>query len=42
VTLPDGRRIVLVALLEDSPADDAARDAVLAKVARTVYAAYVP
>jgi beta-lactamase class A len=42
VTLPDGRRIVLVAFLTASPADDAARDAVLAKVARTVYAAYAP
>jgi beta-lactamase class A len=42
VTLPDGRRIVLVALLAASPADDATRDAVLAKVARTVYAAYAP
>jgi beta-lactamase class A len=42
VTLPDGRRIVLVALLAASPADEAARDAVLATVARTVYAAYAP
>jgi beta-lactamase class A len=42
VTFPDGRRIVLVALLTASPADDATRAAVLAKVARTVYAAYAP
>jgi beta-lactamase class A len=42
VTLPDGRRIVLVAFLAESSADDATRAAVLAKVARTVYAAYAP
>jgi beta-lactamase class A len=42
VTLPDGRRIVLVAFLTASSADDATRAAVLAKVARTVYAAYAP
>jgi beta-lactamase class A len=42
VTLPDGRRIVLVAFLTASPADDATRAAVLAKVARTVYTAYAP
>jgi beta-lactamase class A len=42
VTFPDGRRIVLVAFLTESPADDATRAGVLAKVARTVYEAYAP
>ena len=40
--LPDGRRVVVVALLAESRADAATRDAVLADVARTVYAAYAP
>ncbi len=42
VTLPDGRVIVVVAFLRDSPANDAARDETLANVARAVADAYVP
>jgi beta-lactamase class A len=42
VTLPDGRVIVVVAFLQDSPANDAERDATLANVARAVADAYVP
>ncbi len=41
VTLPDGRRVIVVAFLADSTAADDARDAVLASVARAVYETYV-
>lgn len=42
LTLPDGRRIVIVALLNASSAPSAAREATLAEVARAVYEAYGP
>ena len=42
LTLPDGRRVVIVALLNASHADDATRAATLANVARVVYEAYAP
>jgi beta-lactamase class A len=42
ITLPDGRRVILVAFLYASHADEATRDGVLAKVAQTVYDAYAP
>lgn len=42
VTLPDGRRIVIVACLAQSHASDAERDATLARVARAVADAYAP
>jgi len=42
VTLPDGRRIAVVALLAESHADEATRDATLAQVARAVAEAYAP
>jgi beta-lactamase class A len=40
LTLPDGRRIVLVAFLADSHANPGARDATLARIARAVYETY--
>ncbi len=42
VTLPDGRRVVVVALLAGSRAEEAAREATLASVARAVADAYAP
>jgi beta-lactamase class A len=42
LTLPDGRRIVLVAFLADSHANPGARDTTLARIARAVYETYVP
>jgi len=42
LTLPDGRRIVLVAFLAKSHADAGARDATLARIARAVYETYAP
>jgi beta-lactamase class A len=42
ITFPDGRRIVVVALLHASRADDDTRDATIAAVARAVYDAYAP
>jgi len=42
VTLPDGRRIAVVALLAGSRADEATRDATLARVARAIADAYAP
>ena len=42
LTLPDGRRIAIVALLADSSADAATRDATLARVARAAYDAFGP
>ena len=37
VTLPDGRRVALAVFVSDSPANDAARDRVIADVARAAY-----
>lgn len=42
LTLPDGRRIAVVALLGESSADEATREATLARVARSVADAYGP
>ncbi len=42
LTLPDGRRIVIVALLSGARGDAASRDAVLARVARAAYDAFGP
>ncbi len=42
ITLPDGRHIIVVALLGASRADAATRDATIAEVARAVYDAYGP
>ena len=42
VTLPDGRRVVVVAFLAASHAEEAAREATLASVARAVADAYAP
>jgi beta-lactamase class A len=42
VTFPDGRRLVVVALLAASKADSATRDAVLARVASAAYDAFAP
>jgi beta-lactamase class A len=42
ITLPDGRHIIVVALLSASRADEATRDATIAAVARAVYDAYGP
>lgn len=42
VTLPDGRRLAIVALLAESAADEPTREAVLARVARAVATAYAP
>jgi hypothetical protein len=42
LTLPDGRRIVIVALLSAARGDAAERDAVLAGVARAAYDAFGP
>jgi len=42
VTLQDGRRLVIVALLSDSHARESERDATLARVADAAYRAFVP
>jgi len=42
LTLADGRRVIVVALLGESRADLATREATLAGVARAVYRAYAP
>lgn len=42
VTLPDGRRVAVVAFLAESGSDEPAREAVLARVARAVAIAYAP
>jgi hypothetical protein len=42
LTTPDGHRIAIVAFLSESPADEDARDAVLAAVGKAVYTAFVP
>ena len=42
VTLPDGRRIAIVALLAESGSDESSREATLARVARAVASAYAP
>jgi hypothetical protein len=40
--LPDGRYAIIVAFIENSSADDAVRDAAIAGIARSVWAAAVP
>ncbi len=42
VTLPDGRRIAVVALLAESKSDESSREAIIAGVARAVASAYAP
>ena len=42
VTLPDGRRLAIVALLAESGSDEPMREAILASVARAVASAYAP
>ena len=42
VTLPDGRRIAIVALLAESKSDESSREAIIAGVARAVASAYAP
>jgi beta-lactamase class A len=42
VTLPDGRRLAIAVFLMNSRADDAARDATIAAVARAAWHAFVP
>ena len=37
ITLPDGRRIAIAVFITDSTADDATRDAVIARIARAAY-----
>jgi beta-lactamase class A len=37
ITLPDGRHLIVVVLISDSTADDATRDAVIAKIARAAW-----
>jgi len=39
ITFPDGRRVLISALLRDSPATDAQRDALFANIGKTVYQA---
>jgi beta-lactamase class A len=37
VTLPDGRRLAIAVFVTDSKADDAARDAIIARIAKAAY-----
>src|ERR1700678_282730 len=37
ITLPDGRRLAIAVLVTDSPADEAIREGVIARIARAVY-----
>jgi hypothetical protein len=37
VRLPDGRRLAIAIFITDSRADDAARDAVMARIAKAAY-----
>jgi beta-lactamase class A len=39
ITLPDGQRLALAVFVTDSKADEATRDAVIARIAKAVYAA---
>ena len=41
ITLPDGQRLALAVFVTDSKADEATRDAVIARIAKAVYAAAV-
>jgi beta-lactamase class A len=41
IVLPDGRRLAIAVFVTDSTADDAARDAVIARIARAAYDAAV-
>lgn len=41
-TLPDGRHLAIAVLVTDSRANDAARDDVIARIARAAWDAYVP
>ena len=42
VTLPDGRRLAIAIFVTDSTADDATRDAVIARIAKAAYHASLP
>jgi beta-lactamase class A len=37
ITLPDGRRLAIAVLVTDSPADEATREGVIARIARAAY-----
>lgn len=37
ITLPDGRRLAIAIFISDSKADDATRDAVIARIAKAAY-----
>ena len=37
ITLPDGRRLAIAIFVSDSRADDDARDAVIARIAKAAY-----
>jgi beta-lactamase class A len=37
ITLPDGRRLAIAVFVSDSPADEATRDAVIARIAKAAY-----
>ncbi len=37
ITLPDGRRLAIAIFVTDSKADEATRDAVIARIARAAY-----
>ena len=41
ITLPDGRRLAIAVFVTDSTADDATRDAVIARIARAAYDAAI-
>jgi hypothetical protein len=41
ITLPDGRRLSLAVFVTDSKADEATRDAVIARIAKAAYSAAV-
>ena len=42
ITLPDGRRLAIAIFVTDSTADDATRDAVIARIAKAAYDASLP
>jgi beta-lactamase class A len=37
ITMPDGRKLVIAVLVTDSPADEATRDGVIARIAKAAY-----
>jgi beta-lactamase class A len=41
ITLPDGRRLAIAVFVSDSSADEATRDAVIARIAKAAYDAAV-